>query len=372
MSRRIAGLDRHRPLEFGLRILQKPLVQRADESEGRQRLREFRVDLKRPKRRRSRLRERPVRRDLAEPAGQGVTVRHAHVSEGVVGIDFERPPEVRESGREARSPPGPVVASLQIEGVGLDLPGGLAVDTLPFRRCERGPEPGGDLAGHVALDREHGIEIPVILLGPQVIVGPGVDQLGVDPDSAPGPLNLALQDRRGSQLRADRAHGLRGVPVPGGRSARNHLQAADLGQLIDDVVGHTIAEVLGVGVAPDVHEGENRHRTQVLEQVRSAHFARELRDLRRRVDPQVLPEQSRMCMGVTDRGGRVAGGGKGSHQPENDGRPVRILGQELLPPTRRPGRVSRPLGPRSQSLEGTGVEPGQSGSLGIRPALELP
>ena len=69
----------------------------------------------------------------------------------------------------------------------------------------------GDRLGDFALNREHIGQVAIVSLGPQVRIGPGVDQLRVHAHLFGGALHAAFQDVRDSEPFADFAK------VPPGR-----------------------------------------------------------------------------------------------------------------------------------------------------------
>jgi hypothetical protein len=79
------------------------------------------------------------------------------------------------------------------------------------------------------LDGEHISQIAIVGLCPQMRVGAGIDQLGVDPDAVASALHAAFEHMGDAELLADLAQ----VPfasafVLHGRRATDHFQVRDL------------------------------------------------------------------------------------------------------------------------------------------------
>jgi hypothetical protein len=84
---------------------------------------------------------------------------------------------------------------------------------------------------------------PVVVLGPEVAVGAGVDEL--DPDADPvGPgLHAALEHVLGRELLSDRGDVLVGLAVAEKRGPRGDAEPADLVQLGEQLVMEPVSEV---------------------------------------------------------------------------------------------------------------------------------
>ena len=65
----------------------------------------------------------------------------------------------------------------KIEIVGLDIFGWGSAQALVFVRFQRHRQRRGNTARNLILDLEDILELPVVTLGPQVVIGSGVDEL---------------------------------------------------------------------------------------------------------------------------------------------------------------------------------------------------
>jgi hypothetical protein len=102
--------------------------------------------------------------DASQPPGVG---------EGEAGVRSDRTLEVLDTGAEAAlAQLRPVVATEEVELVGLDALGGLPLDPRPLLRRELRLQRRRDLLRHVALDREDLREVAVVGLDPEVFLAP--------------------------------------------------------------------------------------------------------------------------------------------------------------------------------------------------------
>ncbi len=117
-----------------------------------------------------------------------------------------------------------------------------------------------DLLQHLVLQAEDVVELAVVALGPKVAAGGRVDQLRVDAHLLAGLAHAALQHVSDTERLADLADIDLAPLVAGRRGSRNDRQAGNLGQVGDQVLGHAVREILLLGVAAHVDEGQDGDR----------------------------------------------------------------------------------------------------------------
>jgi hypothetical protein len=137
---------------------------------------------------------------------------------------------------------------------------GTVGDLRALLRRELRLERIGDGLRDLALDREDVLDVAVVALRPQVVVGGGLDQLHVDVHLVAGLLHAALENRGDAELHRDGLEilGLRLVAL--GRGAGNDLEVADAGQAREDLVLHAAGEVLVGLVLAQVLERQHGDR----------------------------------------------------------------------------------------------------------------
>ena len=121
---------------------------------------------------------------------------------------------------------------------------------------------GHDLLGDVVLHREDVVQLAVVLLGPDVLAAPGVDQLAGDAQPPAGRAHAALQHVAHAEVARDLAHVDRAALVGEGRVAGDHEQPAQPGERGDDVLGDAVGEIVLLGIAAEI--GERQHRDRRL------------------------------------------------------------------------------------------------------------
>ena len=121
-------------------------------------------------------------------------------------------------------------------------------------------ELAGDARRDVVLNGEDVGEIAIVALGPQLRAVVRPNQLSADSNPLSHPAHAAFQDRRHAEslCNARNWHVLAFESKRG--SARNHLQARDSRQRVDDLLGHSVAEPFLVSRFAQVGEGQHRHR----------------------------------------------------------------------------------------------------------------
>ena len=154
-----------------------------------------------------------------------------------------------------------VILSAQVVVVGLEVAGRLRFHQTAFPLEQRDIECRYDLAGDVGLDPEDLVQGLVVNRSPQVGLVGCAHQLRRDahprlPLPRLFPAYAPLQDVIGSQLSADLASRLLGVPVDAATRARDDAQAIDRGQSRGDLLGDALGEVRVLGAAK-IGEGED-------------------------------------------------------------------------------------------------------------------
>ncbi len=103
-----------------------------------------------------------------------------------------------------------------------------------------------------------------------------IDQLGVDPAAVFRALDTALEYIAHAEFLRDLAYRHRFTLVGERRVARAHEKLRDLGQHRDDAVGHSVDEVILLGVSRHVVERQHRNRRLVRQRERHALDGRRL------------------------------------------------------------------------------------------------
>ena len=195
---------------------------------------------------------------LAEHAGlPGVGVR-------IAGVELDRPLEQAQR-------PGVVLALAamvqHLAGedalVGRHVVGGQPGRAVARRRLDP-PRQGGDDRGRdLVLDGEDVLEVAVVALGPEVVVGLGVDQLHGDAHPLPDLAHAAFDDVLHAELGGELLHLDRPALELERGVARDHEQLAEPRQLGDDVLGDAVGEELLLRVAAHVVERQHGDRRLV-------------------------------------------------------------------------------------------------------------
>lgn len=117
-----------------------------------------------------------------------------------------------------------------------------ALEQVRLLRSQRGPQRSDDAPGHLALDLEEVVDAQLTVVGlrPQVLVGPGVDQLGEHTHPVSRTLDTALEDVRDSKLPGNLGDLLRRIAVLHHRGPRDDLERADLRELGHELVVNAV------------------------------------------------------------------------------------------------------------------------------------
>ena len=143
---------------------------------------------------------------------------------------------------------------------GVEVLGPLDARALVLEVLQLRHDGGGDAVGDLVLYVEDVLQLAVEALGPDVVVGVGVDELRRDPQAVAGLSHAAFQDVAGPQLPGDLADP--GVLVFEREAgvAGHHGKRAPVRQSGDDVLGQAVGEVLLLGVAAHVLERQDSDR----------------------------------------------------------------------------------------------------------------
>ena len=202
--------------------------------------------------------ERLPRRDPAVVAPLAIGIGDSRMGGGIAGIPRDHGFELLDG--ESRPAEVLEVAPLQIQVVGLDILGGGRHEGPSARPDESGLEPLSDRARDLVLNRKDVLHLAVVTLGPEVVTARDVDQLGRDPEPPPGLTNASFEHRAHPELGADPSH-VRVLSLEGeGGRARGDTKRLDLRKRVDDFVGDSVAEVLGVALSTHVAKRQDGHR----------------------------------------------------------------------------------------------------------------
>ncbi len=123
------------------------------------------------------------------------------------------------------------ISGEQIRVIGLGIHGSERVEAHFIGRGERDMHLIGNRQSHISLQREHIPHLAFIALGPDVLIGGGVDQLGRHPDLLPGCQDRSLHDVIRPQFPGDLGEGFLAVFISHGGSPGNHPQRIELGEI---------------------------------------------------------------------------------------------------------------------------------------------
>jgi hypothetical protein len=130
---------------------------------------------------------------------------------------------------------------------------------------ELGPDAADDAGRDLVLDGEDVVEAPVVALGPEVVAGRRLDELGRHPDPVGRLADAAPEDVPDPELAAD-GPGVYRLPLVGERRvAGDHEEALELGQRGGGVLGDPVGEELLPGLRAHVVERQHGDRRPVGE-----------------------------------------------------------------------------------------------------------
>ncbi len=146
-------------------------------------------------------------------------------------------------------------AKKRLIGGRINSPGGRQAGSL--LRGQGNFDLRSDGLGHIAEQSQDILEIPIVVLGPEVLVGLAVDQLGGDPHLSIRPQDRTLDQRIHIQLLRNLWQGLVGVCIAHGRGTRDDPQGPDLRQIGDQCLVHPLDKVLLLRIVHQVVEGQH-------------------------------------------------------------------------------------------------------------------
>ena len=175
---------------------------------------------------------------IAVDAEGEIGFRETGVRQSVARIPFERLLEIGDSPVQPLL--GPFVrrkATLEIQrvNVGVDRVGRRCRASL--RRKQAYLQRLGSMQGDVGLDGQDVLQFPVVLLGPEVLVGLRVDQLDADSNLVSGFANTSFDDRADAQFSGDLRDSLLSVLVAHCGGTGDHLKPADGRKRRDQFLG---------------------------------------------------------------------------------------------------------------------------------------
>ena len=114
-----------------------------------------------------------------------------------------------------------------------------------------------DRLGDLVLECEDVPQLAVVGLGPDVVTRGGVDELGADPHPVPRPAHAPLHHVADAQLPAHLLHVHRLALVGEARVPGDHRELAPAREPRDQILGDPVGEVLLLGIAAQVVEGQH-------------------------------------------------------------------------------------------------------------------
>ena len=122
----------------------------------------------------------------------------------------------------------------------------------------------------LVLHGEDVLQLPVEPVGPEVIAGAHVHELRRHAQPLPGLPHAPFEHGADAELAADLPHVGVLAPVGEGAGARRDVERRDLRQGVQDLLGHPVAEVLGVRVRAHVAKRQHGDRRGLLGNRRGA------------------------------------------------------------------------------------------------------
>ena len=134
---------------------------------------------------------------------------------------------------------------------------------MPSAASRWGSIAAGDAAGDFVLHGEDVAELAVVAFGPVMATGDRVDELRANAQPLAAAAHAALQHVAHAKLARDLAHVDGAVLVDEGGVAGDDEQPSDVGKTGDQVLGEAIGEVVLIGIAAHIGEGQHRDRGTV-------------------------------------------------------------------------------------------------------------
>ena len=156
----------------------------------------------------------------------------------------------------------------EIALLGADVGNWMLGELLLLLRRQSNLERVHDRSRHALLDVEHVVQRAPVLVGPELDVVRRVHQPRRDPQAVRRAPHAALEHVPAAEVSADGREAARIALETHRRGSRDHAQRPDPRQIGDDLVGQSVAEVLGVGIRAQVRERQHDDRLRVGRRVR--------------------------------------------------------------------------------------------------------
>jgi hypothetical protein len=144
--------------------------------------------------------------------------------------------------------------------IGFGTGGSALLDRFLLLGQQLEPQGRNDLLGDLILDRENVGEVAIVALGPEMVAGRSVDQLGGDPNAVAGLAHAAFQHVADAEFARDLADIDRAALEGECGVAGDHRQRRDVGQIGGYVLADPVAEIFLLGLAAHVGEGQYANR----------------------------------------------------------------------------------------------------------------
>src|SRR4030095_11711535 len=142
---------------------------------------------------------------------QEVDLIQQTIGESELRVASDRPVEqtdrflpILQRNRSTSTPKGRAGAKIKI--IGLQILCGLLPNLILFAGGESCFELACNRLRDLTLEREDGLQLAIVLLRPNLRVGLGVDELGVNPDASAGNLHASFQHISNSQIASNLLH----------------------------------------------------------------------------------------------------------------------------------------------------------------------
>ena len=167
--------------------------------------------------------------------------------------------------RIAHPAPAKKLACLDIKIIRLKVARRRHLQAGHLARRKIGPQRPNDTFGQLGLDREEVGQFAIECLRPDVVVGPRVDELGIDPDAVAGASHRAFEDMGDTERFADLAQVARASAILLHRGATDDFQVGDSGQARKNVVVHAFGKESVLAIVAQIFKRKNgdaflRHR----------------------------------------------------------------------------------------------------------------
>ncbi len=202
--------------------------------------------------------------EIAIDPKEGIAIGNSGIGTGIARVVLHCLVEEPARGAQifARAPadgePGPAA---QVVFVGLRVRGGARGDRLALLGQQLQLERRDHVLRDLVLERKDIGEFAFEALRPEMIGAERVDQLHIDADLLAGFLHAALQDVPDIEIARDIGKVGSLALVGKGLVAGDDEQRRDLGEIGGEILGDAVGEILLLGIAADVVEGQDHQRT---------------------------------------------------------------------------------------------------------------